>query len=99
MAPELTWILALSGPPPTRQSRGADSYRHLGQPERRSSGKSGYFSVAFTTSNRVAVQYSKVERLMSALGQKRTLKRLHSMSALPSKADIPQHHLDVRFVP
>jgi len=26
--------------------------------------------------------------LMSALGQKRTLKRLHPMSALPPKADI-----------
>ena len=36
---------------------------------------------------------------MSALGQKRTLKRLHPMSALPPKADMVQHDCDVRFVP
>jgi hypothetical protein len=36
---------------------------------------------------------------MSALGQKRTLKRLHTMSTLPPKADIVQHNRDVRFVP
>jgi hypothetical protein len=36
---------------------------------------------------------------MSALGQKRTLRPEISMSALPPKADIPQHRLDVRFVP
>jgi len=36
---------------------------------------------------------------MSALGHKRTLKRLHPMSALPPKADIIQHDRDVRFVP
>jgi len=36
---------------------------------------------------------------MSALGQKRTLKRLHLMSALPPKADIGTQPHDVRFVP
>src|SRR5262249_35943344 len=36
---------------------------------------------------------------MSALGQKQTFKRLRLMSALPPKADINQHHCDVRFVP
>jgi hypothetical protein len=36
---------------------------------------------------------------MSALGQKRTLKRLHPMSALPPIADIALHRSDVRFVP
>jgi hypothetical protein len=36
---------------------------------------------------------------MSALGQKRTLKRLVPMSALPPKADIAGRQLDVRFVP
>jgi hypothetical protein len=36
---------------------------------------------------------------MSALGQKRTLKRLHSMSALPPKADMETQSRDVRFVP
>jgi hypothetical protein len=39
------------------------------------------------------------ERATSALCQKRTLKRLRPMSALPPKADIQQHDLDVRFVP
>jgi hypothetical protein len=36
---------------------------------------------------------------MSALGQKRTLKRLQPMSALPPKADIAQRDCHVRFVP
>jgi len=36
---------------------------------------------------------------MSALGQKRTLKRLHPMSALPPKADVVSRNGDVRFVP
>ena len=34
------------------------------------------------------MHHSKFRWLMSALGQKRTLKRLHPMSALPPKADI-----------
>src|SRR5262249_38408026 len=37
--------------------------------------------------------------LMSALGHKRTLKRLHPMSALPPKADIADHDCYARFVP
>jgi hypothetical protein len=36
---------------------------------------------------------------MSALGQKQTLERLHSMSALPPIADIGGVRSDVRFVP
>jgi hypothetical protein len=36
---------------------------------------------------------------MSALGQKRTLGRLYTMSALPPKADIAERDWDVRFVP
>jgi hypothetical protein len=36
---------------------------------------------------------------MSGLGQKRTLKRVHLMSALPPKADIGSTCQDVRFVP
>jgi hypothetical protein len=36
---------------------------------------------------------------MSALSQKRTLKQLHPMSALPPKADIVQYGGNVRFVP
>src|SRR6516164_11270905 len=36
---------------------------------------------------------------MSALGQKRTLRLLSPMSALPPKADIGTHSRDVRFVP
>jgi hypothetical protein len=36
---------------------------------------------------------------MSALGQKRTSKRLNPMSALPPKADIDSAAYDVRFVP
>src|SRR5262249_18918516 len=38
-------------------------------------------------------------RVMSALGQKRTSHQVRVMSALPPKADIVQHHCDVRFVP
>jgi hypothetical protein len=36
---------------------------------------------------------------MSALGQKRTLKPLNPMSALPPKADIRTRNYHVRFVP
>jgi hypothetical protein len=36
---------------------------------------------------------------MSALGQKRTLSIVQSMSALPPKADIGSRDPDVRFVP
>jgi hypothetical protein len=36
---------------------------------------------------------------MSALGQKQTLRLVGLMSALPPKADIAEHSLDVRFVP
>src|SRR5215469_3636579 len=39
------------------------------------------------------------EPLMSALGQKRTLERVRSMSALPPIADIETPSCDVRFVP
>src|SRR5262249_5228893 len=39
------------------------------------------------------------EVAMSALGQKRTLRRICVMSALPPKADIRCHRQDVRFVP
>jgi hypothetical protein len=36
---------------------------------------------------------------MSALGQKRTLRLVRLMSALPPKADIHKSNWDVRFVP
>ena len=36
---------------------------------------------------------------MSALGQKRTSKRVRVMSAIPPKADIGTQSCDVRFVP
>jgi hypothetical protein len=36
---------------------------------------------------------------MSALGQKRTSGLVHSMSALPPKADITEDRRHVRFVP
>jgi hypothetical protein len=36
---------------------------------------------------------------MSALGHKRTLRFVSSMSALPPKADINRPPTDVRFVP
>jgi hypothetical protein len=36
---------------------------------------------------------------MSALGHKRTLERLYTMSALPPKADIDGARWNVRFVP
>ena len=39
------------------------------------------------------------EWLMSALGQKRTLRLVRLMSALPPKADIAGRQLNVRFVP
>jgi hypothetical protein len=42
---------------------------------------------------------AKSARPMSALGHKRTLRRVHPMSALPPKADIHQGNRDVRFVP
>jgi hypothetical protein len=37
--------------------------------------------------------------LMSALGQKRTLRPINPMSALPPKADMVQQDRDARFVP
>ena len=45
------------------------------------------------------VRHNKMECPMSALGQKRTLNRLHLMSALPPKADIAGAMRNVRFVP
>jgi hypothetical protein len=45
------------------------------------------------------VRYSKINEPMSALGQKRTSRRILVMSALPPKADIRQCGLDVCFVP
>jgi hypothetical protein len=47
----------------------------------------------------VSVHGSNPQLRMSALGQKRTLKRLHPMSALPPKADINERYCHVRFVP
>ena len=47
----------------------------------------------------VSLHGSNPEPLMSALGQKQTLKRPHPMSALPPKADIDRARRDVRFVP
>jgi hypothetical protein len=42
-----------------------------------------------------SVQDAGVTNAMSALGQKRTLNRLHPMSALPPKADMTRFHIDV----
>jgi hypothetical protein len=45
--------------------------------------------------DKALVRYTKTLSLMSALGQKQTLVRLHMMSALPPKADMdqPQHEI------
>jgi hypothetical protein len=45
------------------------------------------------------VRHSNIKRRMSGLGQKRTLKHVHPMSALPPEADISWVLSDVRFVP
>jgi hypothetical protein len=42
---------------------------------------------------------SNSKPFMSALGQKQTLQDVHSMSALPPKADIETQSRDVRIVP
>jgi hypothetical protein len=47
----------------------------------------------------VVLHGSNPEPLMSALGQKRTLRCILVMSALPPKADMDQYGRDVRFVP
>src|SRR6516164_11687775 len=47
----------------------------------------------------VSLHGSNPEPLMSALGQKRTSRYLHLMSALPPKVDIGTQLHDVRFVP
>jgi hypothetical protein len=47
----------------------------------------------------VKLHGSNPERLMSALGQKRTSDCVRAMSALPPKADIETQSRDVRFVP
>ena len=55
----------------------------------------------FTTGEmgfRVSLHSSNPEPLMSALGQKRTWRDQIAMSALPPKADIRWHDLNVRFV-
>jgi hypothetical protein len=49
--------------------------------------------------NGLPVHRSKFGCSTSELGQKQTWERVHLMSALPPKADIPQRRLDVRFVP
>ena len=48
---------------------------------------------------RVSLHGGNPEPLMSALGHKRTLGHVQSMSALPPKADIGTQPRDVRFVP
>ena len=52
-----------------------------------------------TLLNECVLRRGKTSRVMSALGQKQTLKRLQPMSALPPKADIGTQPLNVRFVP
>src|SRR6516162_7904448 len=52
-----------------------------------------------TTALNCIVRYSNFGRSVSALGQKRTWRRFHPMSALPPKADMDQSGCDVRFVP
>ena len=47
----------------------------------------------------VSLHSSNLEPLMSALGQKRTLRHVCVMSALPPKADIVERDRHVRFVP
>src|SRR6202007_1725100 len=47
---------------------------------------------------RVKLQGSNPELLMSALGQKRTLKRGHPMSSLPPKADIQESPRSSRWI-
>jgi hypothetical protein len=47
----------------------------------------------------IRLHSNNLEPPMSALGQKRTLRGVRPMSALPPKADIDQHGCDVRFVP
>ena len=49
--------------------------------------------------SRASLHGSNLEPLMSALGQKRTLRSARGMSALPPKADIGTQPRDVRFVP
>ena len=43
----------------------------------------------------VSLHRSDMGPLMSALGQKRTLERLHPMSALPPKADMDQPQREI----
>jgi hypothetical protein len=50
------------------------------------------------TSYRVKITLG-MGRPMSALGQKQTLPRVGTMSALPPRADIQHRYCDVRFVP
>jgi hypothetical protein len=45
------------------------------------------------------VRHSNIKRRMSALGQKRTLRLVRLMSALPPKADIDERGCHLRFVP
>jgi hypothetical protein len=47
----------------------------------------------------VSLHRSNLEPPMSALGQKRTLERLYTMSALPPRADMDKRGRDVRLVP
>src|SRR6516225_4967974 len=47
----------------------------------------------------LSLRSSNPEPLMSALGQKQTLRHLQPMSALPPKADIGTQPLNVRRVP
>src|SRR5215471_19990888 len=47
----------------------------------------------------VSLHGSNPERLMSAMGQKRTLRGVRPMSAIPPKADIAESDWHVRFVP
>jgi hypothetical protein len=48
------------------------------------------------TSDCSVVRYSNIGRSMSALGQKRTLRRVRLMSALPPKADTAERDWNFR---
>jgi len=59
----------------------------------------GQLQQGFTAGEMGFLHSSIPKPLMSALGQKQTLRRVCAMSALPPKADMVQQDRNVRFVP
>src|SRR5215469_11994261 len=74
------------------------SRRRIASPEIRTKRMSIFLQHGMA-GHKIVLRRSNMRKRMSALGQKRTLRKVQSMSALPPKADMADAMRNVRFVP